>query len=63
MYLRPQACATRLIASVAPLVKATLSADGAPMKSATVDRALSYASVARAASACAARWTLEFSCE
>ena len=46
-------CATRLIPSVVPLTKITSSFDGAPIKSATVCLAPSYASVDLAARVCA----------
>ncbi|CDF40081.1 unnamed protein product [Chondrus crispus] len=55
----PHAAATRLMLSVALRVKTTSSRDGARIRSATRSRVRSYASVARAASVCAPRWTLE----
>mmetsp|Transcript_64652 Transcript_64652/g.192632 ORF Transcript_64652/g.192632 Transcript_64652/m.192632 type:complete len:251 (-) Transcript_64652:621-1373(-) len=54
----PQLPATKLMASVAPLVKTTSLADRAPMRRATLSRAASNASVARSAKAWAPRWTL-----
>ncbi|MCY1550470.1 hypothetical protein D9M68_867270 [compost metagenome] len=58
----PQLLATRLMASVVPRTKITSSTSGALMNLRTRSRAPSYASVARAASSCAARWMFEFSC-
>ncbi len=54
----PQDRATRLIASVALRTKITSRRSRAPMWSATVARAPSYAAVASAESVCEPRWTL-----
>mmetsp|Transcript_22187 Transcript_22187/g.88032 ORF Transcript_22187/g.88032 Transcript_22187/m.88032 type:complete len:238 (+) Transcript_22187:531-1244(+) len=59
--VEPQLCATRLTASVAPRVQTISRAEGALMSAATFSRAASYASVARVASVCAPRCTLELS--
>ena len=61
-WRRPQLWATRLMASVVPRANTMFFDDGAFRKRRTVSRAPSYASVARAASVCAARWMFEFSC-
>ena len=59
---RPQLCATRLMPSVVPRTKTISRVDGGIEEAPHLLARASYASVARAASVCAARWTFEFSC-
>ncbi|MNR37027.1 hypothetical protein D3C85_1550110 [compost metagenome] len=56
--LRPMPLATRLIASVPPLVQTMFSPEGAFRKRATISRAASNASVASFDRVCRPRWTL-----
>ncbi|SKT89399.1 Uncharacterised protein [Mycobacteroides abscessus subsp. abscessus] len=47
---------------MAPRTKMMFSSASAPRNLRAAPRASSYASVARAANSCAARWMFEFSC-
>ena len=58
LNVAPKLAATRLIASVAPLVKTISLGEGALTRRATEARAASNASVVSLARVCSPRWTL-----